>query len=145
VNLAARLTDAAKAGEILVSNMVVEALSGRLQAETLDPLFVKGFDEPVCVWRLIGIGPPPSHRPLIDRKTELHQFSAALEACRDTEAGQLVHLRGEAGIGKTRLVEEFQHLACRAGFTCHAGVVLDFGTAMGRDAIRTLVRGMLQL
>jgi class 3 adenylate cyclase len=52
VNLASRLTDAAKAGEILVSDMAVEALSGRLQVEAAGTISVKGFDEPVRVWRL---------------------------------------------------------------------------------------------
>ena len=33
MNLASRLTDAAKPGEILISEMVAEALSGRLQVE----------------------------------------------------------------------------------------------------------------
>jgi tetratricopeptide (TPR) repeat protein len=56
-----------------------------------------------------------------------------------------MHVRGEAGIGKTRLVEEFQRLAREAGFACHAGLVLDFGTGTGRDAIRALVRGILGL
>src|SRR4030095_4808381 len=59
--------------------------------------------------------------------------------------GQAVHVRGEAGIGKTRLVEEFQRLARDTGFACHTGLVLDFGTGAGRDAIRTLVRGILGL
>ena len=146
VNLASRLTDAAKASEILISDTVVEALSGRLQIEAVGTICVKGIDEPVRVWRLTELGPPPpDHRPLVGRKIELRQFVAALQACQETATGQVVHLRGEAGIGKTRLAEEFQRLAHEAGFACHAGLVLDFGTGAGRDAIRALVRGMLGL
>ncbi len=52
-------------------------------------------------------------------------------------------VRGEAGIGKTRLIEEFQDTAEKAGLACHAGLVLDFGAGTGRDAVRTLVRGLL--
>jgi class 3 adenylate cyclase/tetratricopeptide (TPR) repeat protein len=145
VNLASRLTDAAKAGEILIPDMVVDALSGRLQVEAVGAVCVKGFDEPVRAWRVSGLGPLTDHHPLVDRKIEVRQFVAALQACRETAAGHVVHVRGEAGIGKTRLAEEFQRLAREAGFACHTGLVLDFGTGAGRDAIRALVRGMLGL
>ena len=73
------------------------------------------------------------------------QSRAALAACRESGRGQAVHVRGEAGIGKTRLVEEFQRAAAQAGFACHAGLVLDFGAGTGRDAVRALVRSLLGL
>jgi class 3 adenylate cyclase len=96
VNLASRLTDAAKASEILISDMVVEALPGRLQVEAVGAVCVKGLDEPVRVWRLAGLGPRlPDHRALVDRKIELRQFVAALQACRETATGQVMHVRGE--------------------------------------------------
>ena len=54
-----------------------------------------------------------------------------------------MYVRGEAGIGKTRLIEEIQRTATEAGFVCHAALVLDFGSGAGRDAIRALVRSLL--
>jgi predicted ATPase len=48
-------------------------------------------------------------------------------------------VRGEAGIGKTRLLEEFAAIAARAGFACHAALVLDFGAGRALDPIGRLV------
>ena len=145
VNLASRLTDAAIAGEILISDRVRRVLANRLDCLEADPLTIKGFAEPVRAWRLRGLWPTPvgERPPFVGRQSEVRLFMAALASCRDTGRGQTIYIRGEAGIGKTRLVEEFQHASCQAGFACHSGLVLDFGA--GRDAIRTLVRSLLGL
>ena len=54
-------------------------------------------------------------------------------------------MRGEPGIGKTRLVEEVQSIAANMGFARHMGWVLDFGTERGHGAVRTIVSGLLGL
>ena len=145
VNLASRLTDAAVAGEILISERVRRALADRLDCLEAGSLMIKGFAEPVRAWRLRGLWPTPvgERPPFVGRQSELRLFMAALSACRELGRGQAIYIRGEAGIGKTRLVEEFQHASRQAGFACHTGLVLDFGA--GRDAVRTLVRSLLGL
>jgi class 3 adenylate cyclase len=145
VNLASRLTDAAVAGEILISERVRRALADRLDCLEAGSLMMKGFAEPVRAWRLRGVWPTPvgERPPFVGRQSELRLFMAALSACRESGRGQAIYIRGEAGIGKTRLVEEFQHASRQAGFACHTGLVLDFGA--GRDAVRTLVRSLLGL
>ena len=147
MNLAARLTDAARPGEILVSDAVRRTLVDRLDCEETGALAVKGLADPVLAWRLRGVSAPSAsaRRPLVGRDAELGQFRAVLDACVGSGRGRAVLVRGEAGIGKTRLIEEFQDAAEKAGFACHVGLVLDFGAGTGRDAIRTLVRGLLGL
>ena len=145
VNLASRLTDLATPGEILVSNAVRRALAERLECDDAGALEVKGFAEPVRAWRLLGLCASTGLAPrvLVGRQGELRQFEAALAACEASGRGQALYVRGEAGIGKTRLVEEVTRLAAERGFACHLGLVLDFGAGTGRDAIRSLVRSIL--
>jgi class 3 adenylate cyclase len=59
VNLASRLTDAAVAGEILISERVRRALADRLDCLEAGSLMIKGFAEPVRAWRLRGLWPTP--------------------------------------------------------------------------------------
>jgi adenylate cyclase len=55
VNLAARLSDMAEAGQILLTAATVAALApDRFTVEELPPARVQGFDEPVAVFRLVG-------------------------------------------------------------------------------------------
>jgi tetratricopeptide (TPR) repeat protein len=146
VNLASRLTAAAKPGEILVAAATHEAVADRMECAAAGDLKVKGLPEPVRVWRLVGprsAKAAVAPRPFVGREQERRQFAAALSACVDSRRGQTIHIRGEAGIGKTCLVEEFRRAAAAAGFACHSALVLDFGTGAGRDAIGSLVRSLL--
>ena len=146
VNLASRLTDAAAAGIILISDAVRHMLPPGFAFHEAGALAVKGLAEPVRSWRLIGFGEAAREdRPFVGRRVELIRFKDALGSCRASGTGETMVVRGEAGIGKTRLVEEFQDLAENAGFTCHTALVLDFGAGIGQDAIRTLVRSLLGL
>ena len=147
VNLAARLTDAAPGGTILVSEAVRGALAERLDCAEFGVLEVKGFSHPVRAFQLIGLHQTeaPAGRPFVGRRVELQQFEGVLRACIENGAGQAIYLRGEAGIGKTRLIEECQRRAEGLGFASHAGLVLDFGIAAGHDAVRELARGLLGL
>ncbi|MBM3491335.1 MAG: hypothetical protein FJX68_12980 [Alphaproteobacteria bacterium] len=147
VNLASRLTQAAQPGEILVADGVWRDLAHRLDGADAGALSLKGFAEPVRAWRLAGFrqAAQAGRLPLVGRGAQLRQFQAALAECGKTGRGLAIHLRGEAGIGKTRLVEEFQRAAREAGFLCHGGLVLDFGTGAGRDAIAMLARGLIGL
>jgi tetratricopeptide (TPR) repeat protein len=144
VNLASRLTAAAEEGEILASDDTRRALAERFDCVDAGPLTIKGFAEPVRAWRLLGLQPVArEQRPFVGRHRELRLSEAALAACRESGRGQTIFIRGEAGIGKTRLIEEVERKATESGFACHAALVLDFGGGVGRDAVRALACSLL--
>ncbi len=58
---------------------------------------------------------------------------------------ELLCVRGEAGIGKTRLMQTLAATAREFGFSCHVALVLDFGVGQGQDATRTFVASLLGL
>jgi class 3 adenylate cyclase len=148
VNLASRLQDKAEAGETLISQAVQRAVTDAAESAPMGEIEVKGFAERIPAWRLEGLrGDSIAARrsPFVGRRAERRQFAALIAECLETGAGQAVLARGEAGIGKTRLVEEFTSLAEGEGFASHKGLVLDFGVGKGQDAVRALVRSLLGL
>jgi len=147
VNLAARLTDRAAAGETLVSASVQRALDSRFVGESLGEQMIEGLLEPITIWRMTGAadGAVISRHALVGRQREIDQFASALQDCRRTGGGASLIIRGEAGIGKTHLTESFVNMAEAEDFAVHTGLVLDFGTAKGQDAIRALVRSLMAL
>jgi len=148
VNLAARLNQLAAPGETLVSESVRRVLDSQVRCEPAGEVAVKGFDRPLRVWRIAGYAEsayPAFDTPFVGRQAELRQLAGILDASRDARAGHAVLLRGEAGIGKTRLAAEFAALAGARGFACHKGLVLDFGTGKGQDAIGSLARSLLDI
>jgi class 3 adenylate cyclase/tetratricopeptide (TPR) repeat protein len=148
VNLAARLVAAAGPGQTFLSDAVYRALSGRGLCDHLGEIMLKGFEVPTRVWRLRAISPDPpaaNRTAFVGRKAELEQFKSLITACLARRSGQVVYVRGEAGIGKTRLVDEMRRFAEASGFATHRGLVLDFGVAKGHDPIRAILLGLLGL
>ncbi|UPJ62888.1 adenylate/guanylate cyclase domain-containing protein [Bradyrhizobium sp. 191] len=147
VNLASRLKDMAPPGEIFISDSLYRALAERVDCSDVGELTIKGLAKPVRVWRLHALRKPArsSRQAFVGRHRELRELEAALVRCRNTLHGRTIYIRGEAGIGKTRLLEQFRTTAERQNFACHGGLVLDFGMGSGQDAIRSLVRSLLGL
>jgi class 3 adenylate cyclase/tetratricopeptide (TPR) repeat protein len=146
VNLASRLQDKAGPGETLISDTVRRTIADIVDCVDLGEIDVKGFDAPTRVWRTEKLSHSTANRvsrPFVGRRPQLRQFQAIIEECLETGTGQALVVRGEAGIGKTRLVEEFARIAAVLGFANHRSSVLDFGVGKGQDAIRILVRSLL--
>ncbi len=107
---------------------------------------VKGFAEPVEIWRLAGLAEQPTLlTPFVGRGAELAQITAILDNCQATGSGGVVYVRGEPGIGRSRLVHEARALAARRGVACHVSHALDFGAGRERDPLRRLADSLLGL
>lgn len=146
VNLAARLQAMAGAGETWISDVLHRAVGHAIECENLVDREVKGVDRPVVVWKVIrarATGTKAQRGVLVGREAELAQLSGILDRCKAGGRGCAVVLRGEAGIGKTRLLEELARIATGQGFRAHRGLVLDFGGGEGRDAIRAVLQSLL--
>ncbi|MBV9908323.1 MAG: AAA family ATPase [Hyphomicrobiales bacterium] len=145
-NLAARLLDRAGASEILASEEIWRATSRFADYEALGGQGLKGFDNPVPVFRLKSLRESATEsRPLVGRRAELSECRSALAAVAHGQAGAVIVVRGEPGIGKTRFVEELQSIGAELGFARHMGWALDFGVERGRGAVGALVRSLLNL
>jgi class 3 adenylate cyclase/tetratricopeptide (TPR) repeat protein len=149
VPIAARMEQAAQPGEVYLTTATRSLATHRIETESLAPVSVKGISHPVPVFALRRVRSAQevqgngARTPLVGRRAELTQFRAILEACLEGGHGQTLCVRGEPGIGKTRLVEEFTRIAADKGLSRHRGLILPFGVGKGKDAIGSLVRSLL--
>jgi class 3 adenylate cyclase/tetratricopeptide (TPR) repeat protein len=116
VNVASRLCNLAKPGETLVGQETYEQAEGFFEFEPQPPFEVKGKTVPVRAYRLLSSRELPSGRgrftgrraKLIGRQKEMAVLAQQLAWVRDGETYSAVAICGEAGTGKTRLIEEFK-------------------------------------
>jgi class 3 adenylate cyclase/tetratricopeptide (TPR) repeat protein len=115
VNVASRLQSAAPVGGILVGERTRRAAAQAASFRELAPLILKGKAEPVDVWEVTGLAVPvkdderrTAHTPLVGRSDELWRLERLLDRADRDGAPHLVTIIGQPGVGKTRLLEEFE-------------------------------------
>lgn len=104
VNLAARLMQAAD-DELVCDAATRQATEAKLAFEALPPRRLKGWAQPVSVFRPRGqtLATPPSGS-LVGRAREQDLLTQRLVALQQARGGTML-VEGEAGIGKSRLVD----------------------------------------
>ncbi|MBT4487804.1 MAG: AAA family ATPase [Rhodospirillaceae bacterium] len=112
-NLAARLQQLAEPGDVIVGEATHRLVGQTFMADDLGTHDLKGFDNAVRAWRITGETMAESRfeaahsaalTRLVGRETELRLL---LERWQDAveNDGQIAFVSGEAGIGKSRLVQ----------------------------------------
>ena len=143
-NLAARLMERAAPGETLVTDALRQATEDVAAFDDLDRQPLKGIAQPEPVHRLTGLRTDRVvERPMVGRQGELAQLMVMLDACGRSGRGGAVAIRGDPGIGKSRLIRELMAVAAARGCCCVRGMELDFGTHKGEDAQAAITAGLL--
>jgi class 3 adenylate cyclase/tetratricopeptide (TPR) repeat protein len=147
-HLAARLQQLADPGAILASEATHRLVEGYIRAERVGPVAVKGWSEPVVVYRLLGVGPRRS--PLdglesrglsrfVGRERELRTL-LDLVAAAEEGRGQAVGVVGEPGVGKSRLLLELRRALADRPLAYLQGRCLSYGAHMPYVPIADLLR-----
>ena len=122
VNLAARLMSQGDAGQILVSERVWERVHPHFDTQALPPLRLKGKSQPVQAHRVRASTASPMSRsatsdtPFVGRDLQLLSLTYALQQAKGPRRVQTFALRGEAGVGKTRMAKQIAQAAEESGF-----------------------------
>jgi class 3 adenylate cyclase/tetratricopeptide (TPR) repeat protein len=109
VNVAARLEQAARPGEVLIGEPTLALVHDAIDVEAVEPLQLKGKAEPVAAYRLVAVHEAPERRHdmrFVGREQEVAVVRTAWEQAQANRRCELVTVVGEAGVGKSRLVAE---------------------------------------
>ncbi len=118
VNVAARLEQSADPAQIVVSERTARAARG-LRLAQIGPLVLKGKEEAFQAFELLDAEPMlesarvRSRAPMIGRAAEMELLETIYGRVVSEARPHLVTIYGDAGVGKTRLVEEFEARAAR--------------------------------
>ncbi len=114
VNAAARLQSAAEPGTVLIGERTARGARGSFHLVPLGPLELKGKSRPVDAFvvaeeleRATGRGVPGLHAPLVGRDAELELLRSIYRRAVAEGRPNLVTVYGDAGVGKSRLTQEF--------------------------------------
>ena len=112
VNVAKRLEEAARTGEILVGEPTRRLVENAVVLEPRDELALKGKSDPHAAWNVLAVIEGASayarrlDAPLIGRESELALLRAAYAEAVKRRSCRLCTIVGPAGIGKSRLAAE---------------------------------------
>ena len=118
VNTASRVVHSADDGEVLISHNTYQLVRGVFDVQKQMPLMVKGKTEPLQTYVIQRVRPRAFQirrrgvegitTRMVGRETEFQTIQSALEQCLISSHVTVVIVKGEAGLGKSRLIYEFE-------------------------------------
>ena len=117
VNIASRLETTARPGTVVISESTYQLVRGLFKFHHLDPLLVKGKTEPLLAFlaeeklvqpnRVRYRGAGGLETKMVEREAEMARLNELYQASRRSTSPTFVLVRGESGLGKSRLLLEF--------------------------------------
>jgi class 3 adenylate cyclase/predicted ATPase len=131
VNVAARLEQAAGDTETLLGELTYKLVADVVDAEPVEPLTLKGKAEPVPAYRLLRTRAEAARsltpiNAFVGRARELADLLALLDDTAAQGKPRSVLVLGEAGVGKTRLIDKLAEQATERAFVLR-GRCLSYG------------------
>jgi predicted ATPase len=144
VNLASRLKDAAPTGRIYVGPQTWRLTKEGFEYRDLEPIALKGKENPVPVYELLAPKTGAAQgrmvfSPLVGRQKELDLLELQVLKAINGE-GSIVHVVGEAGLGKSRLMAELRNKECMQRVTLLEGRAQSYGKNLSYHPVIDLLR-----
>ncbi len=151
MNTASRLEQLAEPGQILVGESTYSLTSDAVRYQAIGPLVARGREEPLDAWIAVeATRPPGSHRQVSDRFVgRVHELGVLESQARlafELRQSQLSIVVGEAGMGKTRLVQQLADLLRqRYGADVWRGHCVPYGEANVWWPVAEILRQLFDL
>ena len=122
VNLAARLMSKSAKSQIIIGGTVWERVHPHFETEDLPPFYLKGKSEPTTGYlvKASTASPlsmsPTSDTPFVGRDMQLLSMTYGLQQAKGPRRPQHFVLKGDIGVGKTRMAKHIVEEAEKAGF-----------------------------
>ena len=152
-NLAARMVNLAEPGQVVIAEDTHRIVSGYFVTRPLGAQVIKGKVVPVNAYEVVRtrglrtrleVGAERGLTPFVGRESELSLLQERWAEAR-AGRGQVVGLMGEAGIGKSRLLWEFQRRLADGPVTWLTGRCISYGKEMAYLPIIDLLKHNFQL
>ncbi len=145
VNTASRLQAAAPMNGVLVGRETHAATRATIAYAAAAPVLAKGKAAPIEVWLALSAAAPAGERmlsnaPLVGRERDLDLLTRLWDQVCSDRRPHLVTVIGPAGIGKSRLAEEFARVVSAQGGRALRGRSLPYGDSSAYGAFAQHVK-----
>lgn len=145
VNVASRLMGMAAPNEIVIGPRTYTLAGSVFQTEEAGTITVRGRREAVRIHRVLGArqSAPAQvmgrlHAPMVGRERELAVLTGALGRLAQGDGG-VIHVLGEAGLGKSRLLSEARKVAATGDVTWLEGQAVSMGQNVSYGPIKQIL------